>query len=281
MVFMCSEENNNDFVYDIAFSFACEQREYVSKVYRILKKEYNVKVFYDNDLDVKTKLWGDDLGEVFQKVYGEQSKWCLMFISKEYKEKFWTRHEKRSALSRAIRQKGIYLLPARFDDTEIEGIPSTTGYIDISTIKPEDFSKLVLLKLGIPLKEKEIPLTELPDVRVNVNHIAIVTASKTEHVLGIKISNYDKHTVFLKYPKITLRNRNEHIPVFKNDIFGNFISEIKLEPGNSYEIFTNPSNYFVHTNELDNVVIDDKIGRVFKGNPDELNKAIENWRKSK
>lgn len=85
-------------------------------------------------------------------MYEEQSKWCLLFISKEYKKKFWTRHEKRSALARAIRQKGAYLLPARFDDTEIEGIPSTTGYIDISIIEPEDFSKLVLLKIGIQLK---------------------------------------------------------------------------------------------------------------------------------
>jgi len=85
---MCDEKNNNNFVYDIAFSFAGEQREYVSEVYQILKNEYNLKIFYDEDIEIKTKLWGDDLGELFQKVYGEQSKWCLMFISKEYKEKF-------------------------------------------------------------------------------------------------------------------------------------------------------------------------------------------------
>ena len=50
---MCDEKNNRDFVYDIAFSFAGEQREYVSEVYRILKIEYNVKVFYDEDLEIK------------------------------------------------------------------------------------------------------------------------------------------------------------------------------------------------------------------------------------
>ena len=105
-------------------------------------------------------------------------------------------------------------------------------------------------------------MTELPDIKINVNHIAIVTPNKAEHVLGIKISNYDKHTVFLKYPQITLRNRNEHIPIFKNDVFGNFISEIKLEPGNSYEIFTNPKNYIDLINGLDNVIVDDKTGRV-------------------
>jgi hypothetical protein len=68
---------------------------------------------------------------------------------------------------------------------------------------------------------------------------------------------------------------------FKNDIFGNFISDIKLEPGSSYEIFTNPISYIHLINELENIIIDDKIGRVYKRNPYELNKAIENWSKSK
>lgn len=96
---MLAGKNDNDYIYDIAFSFAGEQRNYVREVYRILTDEYNLRVFYDEAKEIKIKNWGEDLGEILQKVYEEQSKWCLLFISKEYKEKVWTIHEKRSALA--------------------------------------------------------------------------------------------------------------------------------------------------------------------------------------
>lgn len=128
---MSGDKKNNDYIYDIAFSFAGEQREYVSQLHKILTEKYNVRVFYDKDLKIQIDLWGKDLAEEFQKIYEKQSKWCLLFISKDYKEKFWARHEKRSALARAIREKGTYLLPARFDDIEIDGIPSTTSVMTI------------------------------------------------------------------------------------------------------------------------------------------------------
>lgn len=148
------QESDNNFVYDIAFSFAGEQREYVSKVYQILKNEYSVKVFYDQDVGIQAELWGRDLVEEFQKIYSKQSKFCLIFVSKEYKEKTWTNIERRNALVRAIQEKSEYILPARFDSTDIPGILSTIGYIDISETTPEVFSECILKKLDIPLKQK-------------------------------------------------------------------------------------------------------------------------------
>jgi TIR domain len=280
---MSDEKNKEDFIYDVAFSFAGERRGYVSEVYRILKDEYNVRVYYDQDKEIKIENWGEDLGEIHQKVYEEQSKWCLLFISKEYKEKVWTTHEKRSALARAILGRSTYILPACFDDTKIDGIPSTTVYIDISNMTPEELSEYVLGKIGRQVKKKDtLTDSKIPDIRVNVNYTPIIKPDKIEHVLCINVSNYDKGTVFLQYPKINLKNRIEHFPIIKDDILEKHIFEIgKLEPGNSFKIYINPNNYSNHINELDNIIVNDKIGRIFKGNPDELNKAIDNWSKSK
>jgi hypothetical protein len=270
-----NEKIEDDYVYDIAFSFAGEQRDYVYEVYRILTEEYNVKVFYDKDKEIEIKNWGGDLGEIFQQVYEKQSKWCLMFISKDYKDKFWAIHEKRSALSRAIRDKGVYLLPARFDDTEIEGIPKTTAYIDISKKTPRDFSEFVIGKLEIPLKQKDID-SNLPDIKVKVNYVAFVGESVAFHVLCINVSNHGNYPVFLKYPRIELKN-GLHLPIRKDDFYGNTISEIgKLEPGDSFEIMSNPANYANYMNELDFVMVYDKIGRKFKSSSEELNKAVNN-----
>jgi hypothetical protein len=281
---------DNTFIYDIAFSFASEERPYVNEIYKILKDEYNLRVFYDEDREIKAKNWGGDLGEILQRVYEKESRYCVIFISKDYKEKVWTIHEKRSALARAIKQKGDYLLPARFDDTEIEGIPSTTSYIRISDMTPQDFSEFILVRLGIQIKQKETHLNESKptDIRINTSHTAFIgydPFSKQNinyHLLGINISNRGKDDVFLKYPKIALKNKNEHIPIFKDDFKGHFVNEIgKLESGNSLDIFTDPSKYLNLLSELDYVYVESKIGRVFKGNPDELNKAIDNWSKLK
>ena len=131
--------------YEIVFSFAGEERGYVEKVADYLKK-YDVKIFYDKYEEVS--LWGKDLVEYFDKIFRGSARYCVMFISKNYAEKVWTTHERRSALSKAIEEREEYILPVRFDNTEIPGIRPTVKYIDISTKTPEELGVLILQKLG-------------------------------------------------------------------------------------------------------------------------------------
>lgn len=70
-----------------------------------------------------------------------------MFISKHYREKLWTNHERKSAQSRAFQESQEYVLPARFDDTEIPGLANTVGYISLEKRTPEEFAALVEEKL--------------------------------------------------------------------------------------------------------------------------------------
>jgi len=135
------------FEYDLALSFAGEERPYVEKVVEFLKA-YDVKVFYDENEEEEAKMWGMDLTEYLYNVYSKRAFYCVMFISINYANKIWTRHEKRSALERAIREKREYLLPARFDDTAIDALSSTFKYIDLRKKTPEELGKLVLMKLG-------------------------------------------------------------------------------------------------------------------------------------
>jgi hypothetical protein len=71
-----------------------------------------------------------------------------MFLSKHYKEKLWTNHERESAQARAFTENREYVLPARFDNTQIPGMLPTTGYIDLSEYSPEQFAELVKQKVG-------------------------------------------------------------------------------------------------------------------------------------
>jgi hypothetical protein len=47
-----------------------------------------------------------------------------------------------------LNEKREYILPARFDDTPIPGLPSTIHYIDLRTTEPRELAKLAVSKLG-------------------------------------------------------------------------------------------------------------------------------------
>lgn len=134
----------NKFEYDVALSFAGEDRLYVEGVAKYLK-EKGIKVFYD-DYE-KTGLWGKDLYVYLDEVYQKKARYCVMFLSCHYAEKLWTNHERKSAQARAFIEKGEYILPARFDNTEIPGISPTIGYIDLRSLEPDKFGKLIVEKL--------------------------------------------------------------------------------------------------------------------------------------
>lgn len=136
----------HDQEYGVALSFAGEDRGYVEKVASILRGK-GIKVFYDKYEEVE--LWGKDLYTHLDEIYRLKSQYCVMFISANYKSKLWTNHERQSAQARAFTKNSEYILPARFDDTEIPGITPTVGYIDLRGLSPEKFASLVLEKIGI------------------------------------------------------------------------------------------------------------------------------------
>jgi hypothetical protein len=131
--------------YDVALSFAGEDRPYVEQVARSLA-DLGVKVFYD-DYE-KVALWGKDLYTHLDYVYREASRYCLIFISEDYARKVWTNHERSSAQARALEENQEYVLPVRFDATEVPGLRPTVGYLDIQSMKPEELARLTRDKLG-------------------------------------------------------------------------------------------------------------------------------------
>jgi glycine/D-amino acid oxidase-like deaminating enzyme len=77
--------------YEVVLSFAGEQRAYVEAVAALLR-ENGVTCFYDN-YEVHT-LWGKNLIEHLQQVYGGAARFCVMFVSAAYAEKVWPTHER-------------------------------------------------------------------------------------------------------------------------------------------------------------------------------------------
>ena len=132
-------------LWDVALSFAGAQRDYVGQVAAALKA-LGVRCFYDADEQVR--LWGTYLAEELPRIYARESMAVVVFISDEYASRDWTRLERRAAFSRAVVEAGVYVLPARFDDSELPGLLTDVVTIDLRLYTPEQFADLVAAKLA-------------------------------------------------------------------------------------------------------------------------------------
>jgi hypothetical protein len=131
--------------FDVALSFAGEDRRSVKEIARKLRRA-KVRVFYDEYQ--KAALWGTDLYAHLKDVYSNKSTYCVVFISKHYKRKPWTKHELSSAQEKAFRQHRPYILPVKVDDTRIPSLFATTGRLDLRTEKAEGVFRAIMEKLG-------------------------------------------------------------------------------------------------------------------------------------
>lgn len=133
------------FEYEVALSFSGAERDYVRRVAERLKNS-GVSVFFDEHEEVN--LWGKDLVQHLDDVYRNKAQFSVVFISKSYAERVWTNHELRSVLARALADRREYLLPVRFDDTQLSGIRSTVAFLDLRGKAPEELADDMLEKLG-------------------------------------------------------------------------------------------------------------------------------------
>jgi len=136
--------------YDIAISFAGEDRKLAEALARALQKN-GIKVFYDEF--EKSKLWGKDLYQYLNTIYRKKAKFCVVLSSKHYLKKRWTRHELQSAQTRAWGQKHEYILPIKLDSSELPGVNPTIGYIDAVTTSVDKIVEIIAEKLGISITD--------------------------------------------------------------------------------------------------------------------------------
>jgi hypothetical protein len=130
--------------FQIALSFAGEDRNYVDEVANLLKSS-GISVFYD--LFEEANLWGKNLYDYLIDIYQNKALYTIMFISENYALKLWTNHERQAMQSRAFQENQEYILPARFDDTKIDGILPTVGYVDLRNKTSKEFVELIKTKL--------------------------------------------------------------------------------------------------------------------------------------
>lgn len=156
--------------YDVALSFAGEDRKYVEEVALFLKKK-NIAVFYD--YFEEEALWGKNLISYLEEIYTNKSKYCVVFISQYYVQKEWTCYESAAAMVRLLNsnmKQKEYLLPVKFDETKVSGVLSTIGFIDGKKKTPDELGNLIIKKLHT----SDLKNSELMSIELFKNNLIIV-----------------------------------------------------------------------------------------------------------
>lgn len=132
--------------FDVAVSFAGTERE-LAKSLAVRVRAAGYEVFYDRFFP--EQLWGKDLAVFFEDVFRKKSRFCVILVSKQYVERDWTNHERRSAVSRLIESKGQeYILPIKVEDVELPGMQPTIGYLSLKDYDIDKIADLLIAKLG-------------------------------------------------------------------------------------------------------------------------------------
>jgi hypothetical protein len=146
MLRRCQQWHEDLFEYDLALSFAGEDREYARQIAGLLV-DRGTRVFYDEY--EQSNLLGKDRYTHLHQVYSQKARYCAILISSHYADKMWTSRERRSAQKRAMRRRRQeYILPLRLDDTRLPGLMDTVAYTTVNDNIPK-VTEIIMEKLWI------------------------------------------------------------------------------------------------------------------------------------
>lgn len=155
--------NNNPFEYDVALSFANEDRD-IAEAFASLLADRDIKVFQDEYTAGSTDLWRKDPVAHLVNLCARKARYCVMLLSKQYFLTKWTEAERTAVKERALRDADEYILPIRLDDNEVPGSSEVTGYHDLHRHSMESIVDFLEQRLT-QAKRRSGPPTQSHDLR--------------------------------------------------------------------------------------------------------------------
>ncbi|OAI15618.1 hypothetical protein A1359_09415 [Methylomonas lenta] len=143
---MSSETNVKRF--RIAFSFAGEKRDFVSKTAQILAQRFGEeKILYDKFHEAE--FADADLAFNLPELYKNETDLIVAVFSRDYEQKEWCGLEWRVVFSLIKENQSKRILLSRFNLMDGKGLFGLAGFIDLDDKTPQQFATLILQRLAI------------------------------------------------------------------------------------------------------------------------------------
>lgn len=140
-----------NYQYEIALSFATEDRDLVEKVYHYLKAE-NIHVFFAPSPEGQIVLSGKNQREVFYSIFGLNAQYVALFVSKHYVVREVPMEEARIAFAKHTIEGSV--IPVYLDGTPLPAElldPKNTNYFK------SDDPAVIANHLASKIKEQDAP----------------------------------------------------------------------------------------------------------------------------
>lgn len=128
------------FRFDFALSFAGAQRDIARKLRSALAKK-GFKVFFDEDFE--HEMLGEDGTDYLNKVYSEESRFCIVLVSKDYDKRKWTNLELEIMKARQLDSGDAILISILTSGYKPRWLLSTRIYFDLKNRSITDLVKLL------------------------------------------------------------------------------------------------------------------------------------------
>ena len=208
-------------IYDVAISFAGEDRKTAKQLANALKKK-GIKVFYDND--ERSNLLGKDLFQYLYKIYNENALFFIPLISEHYIEKPWAVHELKAAQEREFNNNDDeYILPIIMDETKVPAIPTTKGYLDLRVLSVNRISTIIYEKVinkndDVFYKKKKLYNSIMQSAEFLVNRFCILSQTS-------KVAEFSHLPAIISIFKETIQDLNNK---YNDDFFKTLLMLLEL-----------------------------------------------------
>ncbi|MBA4341667.1 MAG: hypothetical protein C0423_05880 [Methylibium sp.] len=142
--------------FQVALSFAGENRAYIEEVARALQEMLTPSsVFYDNYYI--HELARPNLDTYLLGIYRDDSELIAVFLCEKYPTKDWCGLEWRAVRDMIKTRQSADIMPFVFGDfdLQIEGLLSIDGYIRVDSREPIDVAELIVKRIELRVESKE------------------------------------------------------------------------------------------------------------------------------
>jgi hypothetical protein len=190
------EKKLRNFKYDIAISFAGEDRK-IAKLLAKMLVGANVKVFYDEFFE--HELWGKNLRKYFEETYGKNVRFVVPLISKYYPIKDWTDFEFSIMKNEAKKRQTEVILPIKLDETKMIGIHESIAYLDYRKKGINGIFECLLKKLSIEYSHQQGTSASTPSSDDSIVQTVLMCIlnryCKGYQVMGVFYSLHSSHKI--------------------------------------------------------------------------------------
>ena len=128
--------------FDVALSFPGGTRDYVKSIAEELERILGPDTFFYDD-KYTAQLARPSLDKLLEDIYCHRSKMVVVFLSKEYEKKKWCGIEFRVVKEIIMEKEYKRVMFVKLDESDIQGVLKTDGYIDARKYSPRDIARLI------------------------------------------------------------------------------------------------------------------------------------------